>query len=69
MTFSKTKLVALSLVIGCVGLGIGIIIGYFGIQESVPTENESIHKKLMKEISNERIEQNLWLDFINVLYV
>ncbi|CAK8692129.1 unnamed protein product [Clavelina lepadiformis] len=60
MTFSKTKLVALSLVIGCVGLGIGIIIGYFGIQESVPTENESIHKKLMKEISNERIEQNLW---------
>ena len=65
MTWSNTRIAVLSIVLSCVGIGVGVLIGYFGAAPKAPTppqpptEDLTIVEKLMNEISAENIKSNL----------
>ena len=73
MQWSTSRVVLVTLVLSCISIGLGIIIGYFGITSSDSSdqsyvEDTSIIEKLMNEISADNIRDNLRLDSI-VVYV
>ena len=65
MHWSNTRIVILSVVLSCAGIGIGVLIGFFGAAPktpappSPPTEDLSIVEKLMSEISAKNMKENL----------
>ena len=65
MGWSSSRIALLAGFLAVVGLGLGMIIGHFGIttntqtSQSAPTEDLSVIDKLMNEISAERIRENL----------
>jgi len=68
MSWSGSRVAIATSILACFGLGIGIIIGHFGISSPTsapptvappPTEDESIIRKLMDEITAVNIENNL----------
>jgi len=61
---SKTKIIILSVTLAVVGVGVGVIIGYFSHPSakndfSQPEEDASIQSKLMNEMKSENIRQYL----------
>ena len=68
MTWSASRVVIVSGILAGFGVGIGIIIGHFGIApqamvpsaQTAPVEDVEVISKLMNEISAERMRENLW---------
>ena len=66
MAWSASRVAIISGILACFGVGIGIIIGYFGINTNSsdsatpsPSEDVAAVRKLINEISAERIKKNL----------
>ena len=65
MAWSASRVAIVSSILACFGVGIGIIIGYFGINTNAsepsasPSEDISVVSKLLDEISADRIRANL----------
>lgn len=60
---SKTRTILICVVASAVGIGLGVVIGYFSHPSAPsngqPEEDLSILKKLMDEMKSENIRENL----------
>uniref|UniRef100_F6ZAX9 Glutamate carboxypeptidase 2 n=1 Tax=Ciona intestinalis TaxID=7719 RepID=F6ZAX9_CIOIN len=64
---SKSRIIVLTVIVSLLGIGLGVIIGYFGHPNQnlnipapvVPTEDPTISQLLMNELSADNIKENL----------